>query len=127
MKKKYVLLTGSHSTLTKSKEGKRTRITYKKGDVIESEIDLIKAFKNKFALADNKNTTTEQKLSQELEEELEEEAKEKAAANVVKPKLSVKMIAPKQWTIINEDGDEVIEGHISKKEALILKKELSEE
>lgn len=115
---KFVLLVGSHSEI--DKKGKVRK--YEKGEIIESKQNLVKAFKNKFARAgDEDQTDTESELAKELEEELEEAAQEEVEA----PLLELKMISRGNWTIINEDGDEVIDQHIPKAEADVLLKELT--
>lgn len=116
-KSKYILLVGKHSAIMKGKVHH-----YEKGEIIESEQDLVKLFKNKFARAGEEDQTdTEVKLAKELEEELEENSEEEVEVTV----LELKQISRGKWTIINEDGDEVIDTHIPKAEAEVLLKELT--
>lgn len=113
----FVLLVGSHSAIQKNGKARK----FKKGEIIESDDNLVKLFKNKFARAgDEDRTDPETQLANELEEELEEASKEE----VEKPLLELKQIKRGKWTIINEDGDEVIDTHIPKAEADVLLAEL---
>lgn len=117
-KSNFVLLVGNHSVTDKNGKVRK----YTKGEIIESEHNLIKLFKNKFARAgDEDKTLPESELAKELEEELEEASQEE----VVVPLLELKMISRGKWTIINEDGDEVIDTHIPKAEAQVLLDELT--
>ena len=116
--KSYILLVGSHSEI--NEKGKVRK--YEKGEIIESKQNLVKAFKNKFAHAgEESQSTTEQQLAAQLEEELEEDAKDEVVVTV----LELKMVSRGNWTIINEDGEEVIDTHIPKAEAEVLLKELT--